>query len=121
MTPDDLPILGESLGLDLATTRQRSGEDAIDFLAHPALAALWLAHALPDAADAPSPMPSAEATALRALRDAAHALVVALWTSSTPAPEAVAAVNAHATAARASAVLPWTRAGPPSAMIAFCG
>lgn len=96
MTPDDLPILGEPLAIELANTRYGEGLEPFDFLGTRKLATLWL-----HTATASTEVLSAhDYERLVRLRDAVFFVVRASCTHRVPAPHAVAEVNHCASLAR---------------------
>jgi predicted RNA-binding Zn ribbon-like protein len=97
-TPDDLPLLGEPLAIELANTWYGEGE--VDFLAEPALATRWIGAAVPDDA---SPLTTRDAAVLRRLRDAVRALILAVLREAPLDAAAIAVVNDGAAAACAHA------------------
>ena len=73
-TPDDLPLIGEPLAVELANTLYGDGDDRVDFLATTGLIAMWFAHA-GAAPRLPARLTRRDAGRLRDLRDATHSLI----------------------------------------------
>jgi predicted RNA-binding Zn ribbon-like protein len=94
-TPDDLPLIGEPLAVELANTRYGDGRDRIDFLANPRLIAMWFAH-VPAAPRLPARLTPRDAELLRDLRDATHALIGRRVDGLPPSIAAVETLNRHA-------------------------
>lgn len=105
MTEDDLPLLGEPLSVELVNTRYGQGDDQIDFLGTPALAALWLS-----ASGCRSTADRIDVGALRGLRDRAHRVFCAVVGGEAPSPADVDGINAASAGGRSHPVLVWSEA-----------
>lgn len=107
------PLLGEPVSLDLVNTRVRRGGAEVDLLETPAALAAWLA-AETDRLPWSGAVTAADLRAVRALRDAIAALLVARRTGARPQPEAVKVLNA-ALSISEPVRLTWTTKGPRAA------
>lgn len=95
VTPDDLPLLGEPLAVELANTLYGAGDDRIDFLATLRLITTWFAHA-GAAPRLPARLTRRDGDRLRDLRDAAHTLIGQTVDRLPLSPVAVEVLNRHA-------------------------
>ena len=101
-SPDDLPLIGEPLAVELANTRYGEGDDRIDFLATTGLIAMWFAHA-GAAPRLPARLTGRDAGRIRDLRDSTHTLIGQTVDRLPLSVPAVGLLNRHA--ARAPRVL----------------
>jgi len=121
MDAHDLPLLGESLPLELANTRYGDPDDAgarIDFLARPESARAWLVHVHGLSARPPH-LDDADHRALVELRDAVAELLAAPHPAPPP-PTVIATLNAAAQRGRVHQRLGWGPEGPCIERVA-CG
>ncbi len=113
------PLLGEPLAIDLLNTVVAARGGPRDLLATPAALLAWIgaqAGRLPPEADA---HPADVLPRVRALREALRALFAAAVDGASPAPEAVAAVNAAAACAPAFPQLAWAPPAAPRARLGY--
>lgn len=105
-----LPVLGEPVPIELANTRYRDGDDTIEFLAGPAMAATWFA-ASPTARhlERPGRWTVEGWRRLVALRDTVDVLLRARIAGTRGDATAVAHLNATANAVTQRVELRWER------------
>jgi predicted RNA-binding Zn ribbon-like protein len=119
--PEEVPLLGEPLAVELANSLYVGDDEVVDFLADREWAAAWLCQ-LADLHDLTAPrLVAGEAAELRGLRDAVRDLLTAAMDRTAPPPVAVAVVNAHAAAGVPRAVLRWRAGQTPSAAVEVDG
>ena len=115
MSADDLPLLGESLSVEIANTLYALDEGiVIDVLADPALRRLWL-RGVSIGTDLPSDIDDRELDELRRIRDAVHELLRCSATKGLPRQSAVDVVNWAALRSPSVAQLSWKRSTSPRA------
>jgi predicted RNA-binding Zn ribbon-like protein len=106
---DDFPILGEPLAVELANTRYRHSSGIIDFLGSTDLVTSWFAKAPGAAAlSVPTRLSTADADAIRQIRDAAHGALGSLVRGARADTRQVSILNHHAAAAPCHRQLEWS-------------